>query len=659
MPQALVIRCAVRAPIFNRVRITWPHTGGRQGGIHMAGIQDTVVFLTAAVIAVPVFRRAGLGALLGYLGAGVVIGPSVLGLIDDVDAILHFAEFGVVLLLFIIGLELMPARLWALRRPIFGLGLAQVAISAVLIGLGSYALGYGVQTAVVVGLVLALSSTAFAIQTLADRGELRTQQGRAAFSILLFQDLAVIPLLAVLPWIADAPNLAAEGATEAALADTDYLSIAYSIATVALIIVLGRKVLRPLLRVVSSTGVQELFTAAALLVVLAMSLALEQIGLSMALGAFLAGVLLADTEYRHRLEADIEPFKGLLLGLFFIAVGMSIDLANFFNAPFTALGVAIGLVAIKSIAIFALARAVRMKWESALALAAVLPQGGEFAFVLFGEAINVGAVDRSTADFLILVVAISMAMTPFTVQLADWVRDRYSKKAVAQATLEEIVDPETQVIIAGFGRFGQMIGRLLNMRRIKFVALDSDHDRIAIARRFGNEAYFGDASRLQILEAAGAGRAKLLVIAVDDPERADAVARVAGMHFPNLKLFARAHDRFHVYRLMELGVDQVVREYFDSSLDMAGRVFRELGVPGRRADQMVKRFKEYDEELLREQYRIHRDEAEMIRTSKEAAAHLASLFEHDQEAAEQEEEEAAKAAGESPRSDRPRPTAAE
>ena len=626
----------------------------------MAGIQDTVVFLTAAVIAVPVFRKAGLGALLGYLGAGIVIGPSVMGLIDDVDAILHFAEFGVVLLLFIIGLELMPARLWALRRPIFGLGTAQVAISAALIGLASYALGYGMQTAIVVGLVLALSSTAFAVQTLADRGELRTQHGRAAFSILLFQDLAVIPLLAVLPWIAEAPGLAKEGATEAVLADTDYLSIAYSIITVALIIVVGRKVLRPLLRVVSSTGVQELFTAAALLVVLGMALAMEQIGLSMALGAFLAGVLLADSEYRHRLEADIEPFKGLLLGLFFIAVGMSIDLAHFFNAPFKTFGAALGLVALKGLAIFLLARSVRMKWEAALALAAVLPQGGEFAFVLFGAAINVGAVDRTTADFLILVVAISMAMTPFAVQLADAARNRFSRKVASPATTEELEDHDAQVIIAGFGRFGQMIGRMLNMRRIKFVALDSDHDRIAIARRFGNDAYFGDASRLQILEAAGAGRAKLLVIAVDDPERADAVARVAGMHFPNLKLFARAHDRFHVYRLMELGVDQVVREYFDSSLDMAGRVFRELGVPGRKADQMVKRFKEYDEQLLREQYAFHRDEAEMIRTSKEAAAHLASLFEHDQEAAEQEaEEEAAKASGEVRPIDRPRQTAAE
>lgn len=616
----------------------------------MAGIQDTVVFLTAAVIAVPVFRKLGLGALLGYLGAGVIIGPSVLALISDVEAILHFAEFGVVLLLFIIGLELMPARLWALRRPIFGLGTAQVAISAVLIGLASYAVGYSVQTAVVIGLVLALSSTAFAVQTLADRGELRTQHGRAAFSILLFQDLAVIPLLAVLPWIADAPRLAEDGAAEAALADTDYLSIGFSIVTIILIIVVGRKLLRPLLRVVSTTGVQELFTAAALLVVLGMALAMDRIGLSMALGAFLAGVLLADSEYRHRLEADIEPFKGLLLGLFFIAVGMSIDLGNFFEAPLTVFGAAVGLVAIKCATLFALARAIGMRWEPALALAAVLPQGGEFAFVLFGAAINVGAVDRATADFLILVVAISMAMTPFTVQLADAIRGRFSKKAVAQATVEDMGDPETQVIIAGFGRFGQMIGRMLNMRRIKFVALDSDHDRIAIARRFGNEAYFGDASRLQILEAAGAGRAKLLIIAVDDPERADSVARVAGMHFPNLKLFARAHDRFHVYRLMELGVDQVVREYFDSSLDMAGRVFRELGVPGRKADQMVKRFKEYDEQLLREQYAIHRDEAEMIRSSKEAAAHLAGLFEHDQEVAEQEaEEEAARAAGERPR----------
>jgi glutathione-regulated potassium-efflux system ancillary protein KefC/glutathione-regulated potassium-efflux system protein KefB len=532
----------------------------------------------------------------------------------------------------------MPARLWTLRRPIFGLGTAARPISAALIGLAAYALGLPMQTAIVVGLVLALSSTAFAVQTLAERNELRTQHGPAAFSILLFQDLAVIPLLAILPWLADAPTVGEDGFPLEATPNTDYLSIAFSIAVVALIIVLGRRLLRPLLRVVASTEVQELFTAAALLVVLAMALAMEKIGLSMALGAFLAGVLLADTEYRHRLEADIEPFKGLLLGLFFIAVGMSIDLENFANAPLTIIGAALGLVLIKAATLFALARSIRMRWEPALALAAVLPQGGEFAFVLFGAAINVGAVDRATADFLILVVAISMAMTPFTVQLADAIRERFSKKSVATMPMEVMDDGDTQVVIAGFGRFGQMIGRVLNMRRIKFVALDSDHNRIAIARRFGNEAYFGDASRLQILEAAGAGRAKLLVIAVDDPERADAIARVARMHFPTLKVFARATDRFHVYRLMELGVDHTVREYFGSSLDMAGRVFRELGVPSRRADEIIKHFKDYDEHLVREQYHIHRDEAEMIRTSKEAAAHLAGLFEHDQEVAEQEEE---------------------
>ena len=623
----------------------------------MAGINDTVVFLAAAVVAVPVFRKAGFGAILGYLAAGLIIGPSVLGLISDVDAILHFAEFGVVLLLFIIGLELMPSRLWSLRRPIFGLGTAQVAISAALIGGAAYLLDYSVQTAIVIGLVLALSSTAFAIQTIAERGELRSQHGRAAFSILLFQDLAVIPLLAILPWLAAAPTTGDGGASDVEMVGTDYLSIAYSIIAIALVIYAGRRLLRPALRIVAGTAVGELFTAAALLVVLGMAVVMEKIGLSMALGAFLAGVLLADSEYRHRLEADIEPFKGLLLGLFFIAVGMSVDLQLFIDSPVQVVAAAVGLIAIKMVVLFALAKASRMRWEAALALAAVLPQGGEFAFVLFGAAINVGAVDTATASFLILVVALSMALTPFTVKLADAIRDRFSQRPAPSSALPDPGDSDHQVVIAGFGRFGQIIGRILNMRRIKFVALDSDDGRIAVARRFGNEAYFGDASRLQILEAAGTGQASIFVVAVDDPERAVDIARVVRMHFPHIKILARATDRFHAYRLMEIGVDEVIREYLGSSLDMTRRVFQELGVPRKRAGEIVRHFQDYDEKLMREQYDIHRDEAAMIRSAKEAAAHLEGLFVHDQETIDQEEARAdASASGES---DRPRKVAAE
>ncbi len=623
----------------------------------MAGITDTVVFLTAAVVAVPVFRKAGFGSILGYLAAGLIIGPSVLGLISDVDAILHFAEFGVVLLLFIIGLELMPSRLWSLRRPIFGLGTAQVAVSAALIGGVAYLFEYSIQTAILIGLVLALSSTAFAIQTIAERGELRTQHGRAAFSILLFQDLAVIPMLAIIPWLADVPTIGQDGAADTEILGTNYQAIAYSILVIAGVVYFGRRLLRPLLRIVAGTGVQELFTAAALLVVLGTAVVMDEIGLSMALGAFLAGVLLADTEYRHRLEADIEPFKGLLLGLFFIAVGMSVDLKLFVESPVLVVAAAVGLIAIKMAVLFVLAKTAGMRWEAALALAAVLPQGGEFAFVLFGAAIIAGAIDNATADFLILVVALSMALTPFTVKLADAVRERFSRRPAPSAALPDPADNDHQVVIAGFGRFGQIVGRVLNMRRIKFVALDSDDGRIAVARRFGNEAYFGDASRLQILEAAGTGHASVFVVAVDDPERAVDIARVVRMHFPQIRILARATDRFHAYRLIEIGVDQVVREYLGSSLDITRRVFQELGVSKKRAGEIARHFQEYDEKLMLEQYEIHRDEAAMIRSAKEAAAHLEGLFEHDQETADQEEAKADGAA--TGDADRPRRVAAE
>lgn len=601
----------------------------------MALIQDTVLFLGSAVVAVPLLKRLGFGALLGYLAAGVAIGPYLLGLVSDVDSILHFAEFGVVLLLFIIGLELHPSRLWALRRPILGLGSSQLLVSAAVVAAGCQMLGLRLQESVVIGLVLALSSTAFALQTLAERKELRTQHGRAAFSILLFQDLAVIPLLAVLPWIAGASitNVADDAA---AMTGTQWLQMGFSVAAVAVVVVGGRYVLRPFLHLVAAADVPELFTAAALLVVLGMALLMEEIGLSMALGAFLAGVLLADSQYRHQLEGDIEPFKGLLLGLFFIAVGMSMDLGMLAGAPLSVLGAAAGLMVAKIAVLMAIGLLAGMRWDAALALAAVLPQGGEFAFVLFGQATSVGAVDRPTADFLILAVAISMALTPVSVTLAARLRRALdSGDDGGTAPLPEIDDQEARVVIAGFGRFGQIVGRLLNMRRIKFVALDSDDARIEVARRFGNEAYFGDANRLQVLEAAGTGRAEIFVIAVDNPDRAIEIARMVRMHFPGIRLYARATDRFHAYRLMEVGVDAVHREMFGSSVDLARDVFVGLGLPAREAERVTRAFKDYDEKLVREQYRMRGDESAMIRSAREAAAHLAGLFEQDQEQAEE------------------------
>lgn len=593
----------------------------------MALLQDTVLFLGAAVVAVPLMRRLGQGTVLGYLAAGLVIGPSVLGLVGDVEDVLHFAEMGVVFLLFIIGLELQPALLWSLRRPILGLGTAQVGLSAALIGGVTYLAGYSVQTAGLVGLTLALSSTAFAVQTMAERRELSTRYGRSAFSILLFQDLAVIPLLAVIPALAPEP---AYGEALEAATPTDWASLLMSIGLVGAIAVGGRFVLRPLLKAAARAGAGELFTAAALLVVLGMAFLLETVGLSMALGAFLAGVLLADTEYRHRLEADIEPFKGLLLGLFFMAVGMSVDLGLFLSMPAQVVGAAIGLMALKAAVLLALGRMSRLRWKASLSLAGVLPQGGEFAFVLFGAAVAAGAIASDLKDFLILVVAITMALTPLSVSLAARLGERLTVAAPADPP-DIRMETAPRVIIAGFGRMGQIVARTLAMHHEKFVALDADNSRVEVARKFGNEAYFGEAHRLQTLEAAHADDAEVLVITVDDRHRATEIAKVARMHFPHLRIHARAFDRIHAYELMEIGVESVIRETFHSSLAMARSVYADLGISDRKADRIIAHFRDYDEALMAEQYRIHRDEAAMIQSTRSSMEHLMGLFAHDAE----------------------------
>ena len=590
-------------------------------------LQDIVLYLVAAVVVVPLVQRLGQGSILGYLAAGLLIGPSVLGLVGEVDGVLHFAEMGVVFLLFIIGLELQPRLLWSLRRPILVLGSAQVGISAFLIGTIVYYIGYSFQTAALVGLVLALSSTAFAVQTMAERGELSTRYGRSAFSILLFQDLAVIPLLAIIPSLS--PELPYGETVEQAVT-TDWASLVISVSVVGAIAIGGRFVLRPLLRAAAQAGASELFTAAGLLVVLGMALMMEAIGLSMALGAFLGGVLLADTEYRHRLEADIEPFKGLLLGLFFMAVWMSVNLTLLLASPVVVLASAVGLMTLKALVLLVLGRLSKLRWKASLSLAGVLPQGGEFAFVLFGAAIAVGAIGSELKDLLILIVAVTMALTPLAVRLAVWIGDRNQKPQFAEAP-EISEDDAPRVIIAGFGRMGQIVARTLAMRRIKFVALDSDNSRVEVARRFGNEAYFGEAHRLLILEAAHAGQAEILVITVDDKARSTEIAKVARMHFPHLKIYARAYDRIHAYELMEIGVDSVIRESFHSSLMLARVVYGGLGISNHKADQIISHFRDYDEALMHEQYRIHRDEAAMIKSTRDSLEHLMGLFAQDAE----------------------------
>ena len=472
----------------------------------MTLLHEAVIYLLAALIAVPISKRLGFGSVLGYLLAGIIIGPAAFGLIKDPEHILHFAELGVVFLLFVIGLELQPSRLWILRKWIFGLGASQVIVSATAISLIGLAFGLEFTTAVLIGLILALSSTAFVLQLLAEKKQLTTSHGRAAFAILLFQDLAVIPLIAVLPMFGSAQADSIE--------PRDLLII---IATIGGLIVGGRYLLRPVLRTAARTGIPEIFTATALLVVISAALLVQLAGMSMVLGAFIAGMLLADSEYRHELEADIAPFKGLLLGLFFIAVGMTVNLELLAQEPGTILLIVASLMLAKALVLFPLVRVFGIcDLKGSVSLAVVLSQGGEFAFVLFAIVANQQIIQPALIDQLILAVAVSMLMTPIVYQLSERIFSRPSMHA--EPEYDEMPDQHNEVIIAGFGRFGQIVGRLLGVIGRPFTALEIDSSQVDVVRRYGNLVHFGDASKLDLLRAAGAGSAKLFVLAIDDIE---------------------------------------------------------------------------------------------------------------------------------------------
>ncbi len=575
------------------------------------------VFLAATVIAVPLFRRFKLSAVLGYLAAGVVIGPWGLGLFADVESILHFAEFGVVLLLFVIGLELQPSRLWVMRSAVFGAGAAQVGITTALLTAVAHALGQPWTAALVIGFALSLSSTALVLQVLAERGELTTRHGRTTFAILLFQDLAIMPVLVLLPLAAGAAQL-----------DADWRAIAVPLAAVALVIGAGRYLLRPLLRIVAATRVQEAFTAAALLVVVATALLFETVGLSMALGAFMAGVLLADSEYRHELEADIQPFKGLLLGLFFVAVGMSANLGILLERPLAVLALTLGYLALKALAALLAAILTRHDRTNSWRIGVALAGGGEFAFVLLALASGERLLPRATADLVVIVVTLSMALAPLLIAAADALARRLAPPARPPA-YDAIEPDEPRVIIAGFGRFGQIVARVLRARRIRFTALEASQAQVDFVRRFGNRLYYGDASRLDLLRAAGAESAKLLVIAVDDVEASVRIAELVRRHFPALRVLARARNRQHAFRLMDAGVSEIWRETLASSLELAESALVALGTPRDDAARQVRRFRVHDEETLRAQAAVKDDEEKLIATAQASARQLESLFEAD------------------------------
>jgi glutathione-regulated potassium-efflux system ancillary protein KefC/glutathione-regulated potassium-efflux system protein KefB len=577
------------------------------------------IFLTATVIAVPLCRKFGLASVLGYLLAGMLLGPWGLRLIQDGEGVLHVAEFGVVMLLFVIGLELQPSRLRAMRKAVFGLGLTQVAVTSIIVGVIAWLIGLSTHAAIVVGFALSLSSTPLVLQLLAERHQLNTQHGRAAFAILLFQDIAVMPMLALLPLMAARPP-------EQTLLETTLMA-GKAIAVLLLLVFGGRYVLRPLLRTVAETRAKEAFTAAALLVVVATGLLFSAVGMSMALGAFVAGLLLAESEYRHELEADIEPFKGLLLGLFFVSVGMTANLGALLDHPGRIAALVAGLMAVKFVVMLLIARFMGYAPDSCRGMAFSLPQAGEFGFVLFALAVSYGIMDQSLADTLVIVVTITMIASPLLMRLQSFVEQKMG--GAEPRAYDEIDSSDSRVIIAGFGRFGQIVGRVLRMRRISFTALESDVAQVDFVRRFGNRVYYGDASRRDVLQAAGAERAEIFVLAMDDIDLSVRTAALVRRHFPHLKLFARARNRQHAIRLLDLDVRYVIRETYLSSLDMAQHALEALGLSRADAIESITRFDLHDQRTLERQREARDDEQKLIQSSQLAARELEQLFETD------------------------------
>lgn len=589
-------------------------------------LTEIVILLAAAVTVVPIFRRVGLGAVLGYLVAGALVGPWGLGLVGEVEGISHAGEFGVVLLFFVIGLELHPKRLWLMRREIFGLGGAQVVLTALpLTVLAAWLGDMGAREAGLIGVALAFSSTAFALQLLSERDELNTRHGRSAFSVLLFQDIAVVPALALIPvWAGSEAGIAGE---------SPWLIAARTIGLVALIVVLGRYVLRYALRAVALTGVTEVFTAMALLTVALTAMIADYAGLSMALGGFLGGVLLAESEYRHALEADLNPFKGLLLGLFFMAVGMTVNLNVLIEEPGLILALAIGLMLLKAGILTALLRVWGLDHAGATAAAAALSQGGEFAFVLFGAALAAGMLHPELTGLLTVVIILSMALTPPLLTLVSRVV-RPGSDARSKREWDTPDEDKPRVILAGFGRFGQIVARILSARGIPFTALEINPDQIDLARRFGNKVHYGDPTRLELLRAAHADEASIFVLAVNSVPDSLSIARTLREHFPHLTIFARARDREHAYQLMELGVTHIYRETFHSSLELTRALLKNMGFKAKEADNIVERFRQTDEERLRAGFGNHHDLERLITQAKESARELERLLKEDRESGE-------------------------
>ncbi|TYK69348.1 glutathione-regulated potassium-efflux system protein KefC [Comamonas sp. Z3] len=580
------------------------------------------IYLTAAVLAVPIARALGLGAIIGYLGAGIAMGPWGFGLVRNVDDILHFAEFGVVLMLFVIGLELQPKRLWELRRPIFGWGMAQMVVCTGILFLAAWAFGLSWRVSLIAGMGLALSSTAVCLQIMAERNLMRTPSGQAAFSILLFQDVAAIPILALIP------ILGAYKAAHASHGDSQvWLAILKTVGTIGAVIIGGRLLLQPLLRWIARSKTPEIFTATSLLLVVGIAMLMTQVGLSMALGAFLAGVLLADSEYRSELETNIEPFKGLLLGLFFMAVGMSIDFGVILQSPWTMAAMVTGFIALKAVMIFGLARFMQIPWRERPVFTLMLAQGGEFAFVVFQTAAQYKVFRHSVSSMLVAAVALSMLLGPLLLVLLDkLLLRRFSTikdEECGSDKAKEISEPqESPIIIAGFGRYGQIVARVLLAQGIRPTILDHSVEMLEAAQIYGHRVFYGDATRMDLLRIAGAAQAHVLVIAVDTTEQSLKIASQVRKHFPNLEIVARTRDLDHWFRLRDLGVEHAQREVFESSLISAQSVLELLGQSPAEAKRITARFREHNLALAERMYPHYKDKNQLIAVAKQGRQQL-------------------------------------
>ncbi|MEW5964684.1 MAG: cation:proton antiporter [Pseudomonadota bacterium] len=584
-------------------------------------LADLAALLAALALAPVLARWLGIGTVLGYLVAGIALGPYALGVVfSDYKAkeFLHFAEFGVVLLLFLIGLELKPMRLWAMRTSIFGLGGAQLVLSALALAVITLVLGEAWQTALFIGLALALSSTAFALQVLEETGELRARHGRLAFAVLLFQDLAAIPLIALAPLFAIASKTSAPG--------MDLAAAGKALATIAGVVLIGYFVLDRLFRLVAATRVKEAMTAAALLTVVVVTIGMQQAGLSASLGAFVAGALLAESSYRHQLEADIQPFQGLLLGLFFTAVGMSLNL-GLVEEHWIEIGAFVaGLVAIKALVLYGLGRWYGLERRPSRRLGLALSQGGEFAFLLFGAGLSGGVLDATTGEVLFVVVTLSMAATPLLLTVEQWLAGLATP---ALAAYDQLPVAEDHVIIAGFGRFGQIVARVLRAKGIAFTALDINAEQVELVKGFGAKAFYGDASRPEILAAAQAEKARALVLAIDDVEASMRTAAFVKSAYPELPIYARARNRNHALRLLDLGITTFERETFLSALEITRQVLIGLGTPHKEAERLVAVFEAHDERRLKSDYKFYSDVEKLQAKARTDTETLAQLFAED------------------------------